>query len=512
MTLQGVGGAGDNLQRARAPPTSNGQPAGLTRDTQLYSVASARPLLVRAGCEKDTPTVGHLVPGAAVRVIEFGASKDGTRRAHVAPLSHEEELLGLGSSKSAASVASASASSAALPSHGPAAAPAAHAAHAAHATSLAPTAPGKRPAILPKAARAKDGASTPPSATPRVGVEATHEPPDVKTAHHAGKAAAAPHGASAGQAAASGSGGSGPPAGSGDKSAGTSREHTMRASKMLVVREGVELHSAEVARLHAGTLVHVLEHLYLPDGARRAHIRCDHPEVQGWVTSLRDGRAQLEPASTVAIARAAGASPPNTSRGGSLAAAAHSAADESGGGSKSKQEAQTPAAAAAAVANTAAEAARVARARAEEAEAAAAAALSAATALDPAFAATTQHAQPAQDDATRGAAAAAAVDAVKQAAAKAETMSKQAAKAAATQKGVDVVQASIRRALKASAVRVVDLFRDWDDDNSGSISKKEFRTALGALKIDGSRHDYEALFDAWVSLYAYAPPPPSRTA
>ena len=36
-------------------------------------------------------------------------------------------------------------------------------------------------------------------------------------------------------------------------------------------------------------------------------------------------------------------------------------------------------------------------------------------------------------------------------------------------------------------VRVLDLFRDWDDDNTGNIEKREFRKALGTLTNASSR-------------------------
>ena len=43
------------------------------------------------------------------------------------------------------------------------------------------------------------------------------------------------------------------------------------------------------------------------------------------------------------------------------------------------------------------------------------------------------------------------------------------------------VQTQLRSILKENAVRVIDLFRDWDDDRSGTITFKEFRRAIGAL-------------------------------
>ena len=41
----------------------------------------------------------------------------------------------------------------------------------------------------------------------------------------------------------------------------------------------------------------------------------------------------------------------------------------------------------------------------------------------------------------------------------------------------DSVQDQRREFLNSNAVRVIDLFREWDDDNSGSVSRKEFHKA-----------------------------------
>ena len=43
---------------------------------------------------------------------------------------------------------------------------------------------------------------------------------------------------------------------------------------------------------------------------------------------------------------------------------------------------------------------------------------------------------------------------------------------------------SLREALLRSQTRVVDLFRQWDEDDSGTIDKKEFRRAIQALGFD----------------------------
>ena len=40
------------------------------------------------------------------------------------------------------------------------------------------------------------------------------------------------------------------------------------------------------------------------------------------------------------------------------------------------------------------------------------------------------------------------------------------------------VQEQLRQILIDNAVRVIDLFRDWDDDGNGKVDKKEFRKAM----------------------------------
>ena len=57
--------------------------------------------------------------------------------------------------------------------------------------------------------------------------------------------------------------------------------------------------------------------------------------------------------------------------------------------------------------------------------------------------------------------------------------------------------AQIRDYLSKAAVRVIDLFREWDDDNTGNISKKEFRKAMKQLKCEVSKKQMDELFDSW---------------
>ena len=44
---------------------------------------------------------------------------------------------------------------------------------------------------------------------------------------------------------------------------------------------------------------------------------------------------------------------------------------------------------------------------------------------------------------------------------------------------------------------MIDLFRQWDDNGDGMISKKEFRKVLPMLGADVSKEESNALFDSF---------------
>ena len=54
------------------------------------------------------------------------------------------------------------------------------------------------------------------------------------------------------------------------------------------------------------------------------------------------------------------------------------------------------------------------------------------------------------------------------------------------------IATQLRDALTAQAVRVIDLFREWDEDGDGTVSKKEFRKALPALGLKVPREEADA--------------------
>ena len=48
--------------------------------------------------------------------------------------------------------------------------------------------------------------------------------------------------------------------------------------------------------------------------------------------------------------------------------------------------------------------------------------------------------------------------------------------------------------LRENAVRVIDVFKEWDEDGDGLVSKREFRRAIAALGYEAScavtQHEY----------------------
>eukprot|EP00966_Prymnesium_polylepis_P188482 4367619-Prymnesium_polylepis.2 len=42
-----------------------------------------------------------------------------------------------------------------------------------------------------------------------------------------------------------------------------------------------------------------------------------------------------------------------------------------------------------------------------------------------------------------------------------------------------------------NAVRVIDLFREWDEDGNGEVSKKEFRQAMASLGTEANKKDID---------------------
>ena len=59
------------------------------------------------------------------------------------------------------------------------------------------------------------------------------------------------------------------------------------------------------------------------------------------------------------------------------------------------------------------------------------------------------------------------------------------------------VAEQLRDALSKAAVRAIDLFREWDVDGTGDISRAEFRRAMREVQFDAPPEAVDALFDEW---------------
>ena len=46
-------------------------------------------------------------------------------------------------------------------------------------------------------------------------------------------------------------------------------------------------------------------------------------------------------------------------------------------------------------------------------------------------------------------------------------------------------------------MRVIDLFREWDEDNNGKVTRAEFHKAMPLLGLDVPAAEVDALFDSW---------------
>jgi len=59
------------------------------------------------------------------------------------------------------------------------------------------------------------------------------------------------------------------------------------------------------------------------------------------------------------------------------------------------------------------------------------------------------------------------------------------------------VAEQIRSGLRENAARLIDLFREWDDDNSGLISRQEFHRAMEELKFNAPSHEIDTVFNSF---------------
>jgi len=55
----------------------------------------------------------------------------------------------------------------------------------------------------------------------------------------------------------------------------------------------------------------------------------------------------------------------------------------------------------------------------------------------------------------------------------------------------------LAEALRSNSTRVLDLFRSWDTDGDGEVSRAEFQKAMPALGLDVAKHIIDDLFSSW---------------
>ena len=63
--------------------------------------------------------------------------------------------------------------------------------------------------------------------------------------------------------------------------------------------------------------------------------------------------------------------------------------------------------------------------------------------------------------------------------------------------GLEQVDEQIRDYLSQKGVRVIELFRQWDDDGTGKIEKEEFRRGMKELGLTVGKAQLDELFDMW---------------
>jgi len=59
------------------------------------------------------------------------------------------------------------------------------------------------------------------------------------------------------------------------------------------------------------------------------------------------------------------------------------------------------------------------------------------------------------------------------------------------------IAVQLANALRKHAGKVLDLFRDWDDDGNGEVSRAEFHRAMPALGLTVPKKDIDQLFTEW---------------
>jgi len=58
------------------------------------------------------------------------------------------------------------------------------------------------------------------------------------------------------------------------------------------------------------------------------------------------------------------------------------------------------------------------------------------------------------------------------------------------------IQTQLANLLQQHSTKLIDLFREWDDDGNGALDKKEMRRAIAALGYDAPRKEIDCFFES----------------
>ena len=65
-----------------------------------------------------------------------------------------------------------------------------------------------------------------------------------------------------------------------------------------------------------------------------------------------------------------------------------------------------------------------------------------------------------------------------------------------TSRNGESIQEQLRRILNENSIKLIDLFREWDDDGNGALDKKELRHAIAALGYKAPKKEIDAFFES----------------
>ena len=79
-----------------------------------------------------------------------------------------------------------------------------------------------------------------------------------------------------------------------------------------------------------------------------------------------------------------------------------------------------------------------------------------------------------------------------------------------TSRNGESIQEQLRRILNENSIKLIDLFREWDDDGNGALDKKELRQAVASMGYEAPKFAIDALFDSidtdksgWIEFHEF---------